>query len=71
MLDGIQYKYKGSTPVKKGEKVMLIAGDEEWTEAKVIDPLAKQFTCRPLYTKHTRFYFYEDEGVTWRKIKGK
>ena len=72
MLDGIQYKYKGKTPVKKGDKVELLALDEEgvesrYAEAKVIDPLAKQFTCRPLYTKHVRYYFYDDEGVTWRK----
>ena len=61
-------RYKGKTPVKKGEKVVLIAGDVEWAEAKVLDPLSKQFTCRPLYSKHVRYYFYEDQGVTWRKI---
>ena len=43
-------KYKGKTPVKPGDKVMLIAGEERWAEAKVIDALASQFTCRPLYT---------------------
>jgi len=64
------YKYKGKAPVKTGDKVMLIAGDERWAEAKVIDALAKQFTCRPLYSKHVRYYFYEDERVTWEKISG-
>jgi hypothetical protein len=64
-------RYRGKTPVKAGDKVELLALDDDGTsrrysEAKVVDALATQFTCR--FNKRVHFYFYEDKGVTWRKI---
>ena len=61
--------YKGNTPVKAGDMVELIIDDEVWAEAKVIDALAVQFTCRIQRQPLARFYFYEDKGVTWRKVQ--
>lgn len=66
-------KYKGKTPVKKGDWVELWCLDEDgqyraYEKAKVVDALAKQFTCKVPYDKHIRFYFYEDEGVTWGHV---
>lgn len=57
-----------NTPVKAGDKVVITIGGDEW-EAKVIDALASQFTCRILYQKQVRFYFYADKGLTWRHPK--
>jgi hypothetical protein len=58
-------KYKGKTPVKRGDKVELL--DNEGTpylKARVLDALATQFT---ITTKgQVRFFFYEDKGLTWR-----
>ena len=69
----MNYKYKGSTPVKERDRVYLVALDEDgepcnYDEAIVIDTLAKQFTCRIPYRKQVRYYFYEDEGLTWKKV---
>jgi hypothetical protein len=60
-------KYTGYTPVKSGDKIALL--DEHqcpYLEAKVVDALAKQFTIR--VKKQTRFFFYEDRGLTWAKL---
>ncbi len=54
--------------VTKGEKVELVMDDETWAEAKVIDPLATQFTCKIKGQKAIRFFFYADKGITWRKL---
>ena len=51
--------------VKVGDKVVLLIGDDEY-EARVIDALSTQFTCRILRTKQVRFYFYADKGITWK-----
>jgi hypothetical protein len=56
------YRYRGKTPVSKGDKVDLIIDDEVWGTAKVLDTLAMQFTC-----KQVRYYLYSDNGFTWRK----
>ena len=66
-------KYTGKTPVKARERVKLLTLDSNgdtvvYDEAIVIDPLSKQFTCRIPYRKNVRFYFYDDEGITWRKV---
>lgn len=66
------YKYKGPTPVKSRDRIKLLALDangetEVYEEAIVIDCLAKQFTCKIPYRKQVRYYFYEDQGITWRK----
>lgn len=59
-------KYKGKTPVKRGDTVALIADDKEWFRGKVVDTLASQYTIR--VNGMIRFFFYEDKNVTWRKI---
>lgn len=53
------------TKVKSGDKVVLLIGDDEY-EARVIDALSTQFTCRILRQKQVRFYFYSDKGITWK-----
>lgn len=59
-------RYKGSTPVMSGDKVDLLTIDGEvWAEAKVIDAMASQFTCRIGRQKTVRYFFYADRGVTW------
>ena len=58
-----------TTTLKKGDKVALLIDDEQWAEARVIDPLSTQFTCRVLRQKQVRFYFYLDKGFTWRPLK--
>lgn len=60
------YKYRGKTPVSKGDKVDLIIDDEVWGTAKVLDALAMQFTCKIPYQKQVRFYLYSDKGFTWK-----
>jgi len=61
-------KYKGATPVKPKDRVLLTMGEEEF-EAVVIDALASQFTCKIPYTKQVRFYLYADKGLTWKPLK--
>lgn len=61
-------KYRGSTKCRSGDIVRLLTLDANgntipYDEGKVVDALAKQFTCRVGGRLH--FYFYEDEGVTW------
>lgn len=58
-------KYNGNTPVKYRTKVDLIVDNKPWYTGYVIDPMASQFTIK--VNGHVRFYFYSDEGVTWRK----
>ena len=53
--------------VKAGDKVLITIGDDEY-EARVLDALATQFTCRILRQKQVRFYFYADKGVTWKPL---
>lgn len=61
------YKYRGNTPVKKGDKVVLLGEDAEPAgTARVVDTLASQFTCLVPYQKLVRFCFYADKGITWR-----
>lgn len=58
-------KYKGKTPVKRQQKVDLIAAGDTWHTGYVIDTLASMFTTK--VNGSIRFYFYSDENVTWRK----
>ena len=64
----MNYKYKGYTPVKDGDKVQVRFGDDdEWRDAKVKLALASQFTAKcPPY--EVGFFFYADKGVTWRPV---
>lgn len=62
----MSFKYTGNTPVKAGDKVLIQVGEDDWVDAKVIDPLAYQFTARQLYRKQLGFYLYTDKGVTWK-----
>ena len=64
----MNHKYKGKTPVKHGDKVLLTMGEEEW-QAIVIDALATQFTCKIPYQKQVRYYLYQDKGLTWKPLK--
>jgi len=63
--------YQGTCPVKKGDKVEVLvseldAKDEVWVKGKVLVPCAVQFTA--MVAKHTLFFFYSDQGGTWKKI---
>ena len=58
-------KYKGYTPLKKGQEVELLSLDEVYAQAKVFDALATQFTIK--VKGKVRFFFYEDKGITWQK----
>lgn len=60
-------KYKGYTKIKQGDKVDLISYDEVYHSGKVFDALASQFTIK--VKGKTRFFFYEDKGVTWQTTK--
>ena len=57
-------KYKGTTPVKKGDHIQLTICGEVWRNGTVQEALASQFTV--LVNKKTRFFFYSDKGLTWR-----
>lgn len=62
-------KYKGNTPVSRGDEVELLNDEGKVVYlAKVRDALATQFT---ILIKRTlvRFYFYADEGLTWRRAE--
>ena len=60
-------KYKGNTPVKPRDQVELITVDGEVYETiRVVDALATQFTVQK--KGRTRFFFYEDKGLTWRPL---
>lgn len=65
------FKYKGYTPVKKGDKVSVNTDmydvEAEWRTATVRDALASQFTV--LYRKKQYFFKYTDVGATWLKAK--
>lgn len=66
-MAAFNYRYRGNTPVKKGDKVVLINEDaEDSATAKVVDTLATQFICLVPYQKLVRFCFYADKGITWR-----
>jgi hypothetical protein len=57
--------YKGPTRVKRGDQVNLVTIDGDvYATTKVVDALAMQFTCK--VRGKTRFFFYEDKGVTWQ-----
>ena len=56
-------------PVKARDKVELLIDGDTWAEARVIDPLSSQFTCRIKRQKQVRFYFYADKGLTWKPLK--
>lgn len=58
-------KYKGSTPVKTGDKVD-IEWEGTWYRAKVKDTLASQFTVELMET--TQFRLYADKDLTWRQV---
>ena len=60
-------KYKGKTPVKPGSKVQLLVDCEPWCTRCVVDALATQFTVS--VNGVTRFFFYDDKGLTWRPLK--
>lgn len=62
-------KYKGSTPIKARQWVELTTDGEPWAKVCVIDTLASQFTVKVNGT--VRFFFYVDEGLTWRKANEK
>lgn len=60
-------KYKGNTPVKTRDQVELLTCDGAVYETvRVYDALATQFTV--LKKGRTRFFFYEDKGLTWRPL---
>lgn len=60
-------KYKGNTPVKARDQVELITADGEvYDVVRVADALATQFTVQK--KGRTRFFFYEDKGLTWRPL---
>lgn len=50
----------------RGNTVELLIDNEQWALATVTQTLSTQFLCR-VGKGIERFYFYSDEGVTWRK----
>ena len=52
----------------KGTKVQLIADDKIWRECAIVDVLSTQFTVQVNHS--IRFFFYVDEGMTWRLKNG-
>ncbi len=58
------HEYKGPTPVKEGQIILVKYGTKDWTEAVVQQPLASQFTAR-VEEGYTLFFLYKDRGVTW------
>lgn len=63
----MNYKYKGLTPVKAGDKV-LIKDTEQWGDitATVKHPLAMQFSWKS--GKVEGYAFYKDRGAFWIKL---
>ncbi len=51
--------------VQKGDLVLLTICGEVWHKGKVVDALATQFTT--IVNGKTKFFFYVDEGDTWRR----
>lgn len=53
--------------MKRGMTVELLIADEQWAWATVTQVLSTQFLCR-VGRGIERFYFLNDEGVTWRYL---
>ena len=60
------YRYKGKTPVKPRDQVYLMVDGEVYETARVCDALDTQFTVQK--KGRTRFFFYEDKGLTWKPL---
>lgn len=60
------FRYKGKTPVKPRDQVHLMVDGEVYEVARVTEALATQFTVQK--RGHTRFFFYEDKGLTWKPL---
>ena len=64
-------RYTGSTPVKHRDMIDVCLDIEldEWIVAKVGEALAVQFTAvhGKGKAKHMSYFFYRDEGVTWKQ----
>ena len=52
---------------EKGTKIQLVIDGKVWADTKMFDLLSTQFTC--LVNDKTNFFFYADEGLTWRLKK--
>lgn len=52
--------------IETGTAIEVVFGDETWIEAIVLEPLSAQFTAD--VEGYVRFFFYSDEGVTWRAV---
>ena len=63
----MNHAYKGPTPVKVKDKVDLIVLDKVYNTATVVEPMSTQFMCTT--KENTLFFFYADQGLTWRKHK--
>jgi len=67
----MNFKYKGYTPIKRGDKVSVDTDmydtEAEWHDVKVRDALASQFTV--MYKRKQYFFKYTDVGATWIKAK--
>lgn len=59
-------RYKGKTPVKPRDQVHLMVDGHIYETVRVCDTLATQFTVQK--KGRTRFFFYEDKGLTWRPL---
>ena len=60
----MNYKYKGSSPVKVRDKVVVVDEDGNEHNATVHTVLASQFLASIPKQGH-KFYFYRDSGETW------
>jgi len=60
---------RAKTKLVKGDAIELLICDESWHKGKVRDALSSQFTTT--INRKVRFFFYADEGVTWRRARVK
>ena len=61
--------YKGSVPIKRNERIMLLDQDgKDTVKAKVTQVMAIMFVYDVGKFYYTGTCHYKDEGVTWRKL---
>ena len=61
----MSHAYEGPTPVRAEDKVELLSTEGVYNTAIVVSALSKQFVC--VTEDNTLFFFYSDQGITWRK----
>jgi len=49
--------------------VEILADDDTWRLATVVDLLDIQFTAEEWASEKIGFYYYTDKGTTWRQLQ--